>query len=374
MSTQRNLPTNNVHINDPAVLIANIPGILGFYPENSIIILALEHSTGATYNLGPVLRADSRDPAAVHSLLETMSTPFGPLDTDLLFAVIVDDDEQVIDHVSEQLFGHILIHRIPVQACWTLPVIQTGQPYRIAIGPDRDITAEHKSWASGVVAPVADAASMRSWHDAGLLPEVNRATAMNTFRRGNPHLPSQEADLIATTMLTEYSGFDPDRNHEDGHILRTEVEYLTQQVLAEEHGHHEQMVDNYLTCIDVLTQGATVMANSWSRDILVADVVEDAEYFAPFLEALARSFGGEIRANALCLYAIAVAKLGLGQLAHLALVASHLDQRRHRLTVFMLEWCMHGNLAGSIDSVASCAQTMLDQHAAGCEDQPEEDD
>lgn len=45
----------------PAHLIAEIPGILGFHPANSVVFMLLKREDSNTFSLGPVLRMDVGD-------------------------------------------------------------------------------------------------------------------------------------------------------------------------------------------------------------------------------------------------------------------------------------------------------------------------
>lgn len=57
-------------ISSPATLLAEIPATLGFYPENSIILLCLGENDGTgRYPLGPDIRADITDAAALCAAL-----------------------------------------------------------------------------------------------------------------------------------------------------------------------------------------------------------------------------------------------------------------------------------------------------------------
>lgn len=68
----KNHPGNRHADNVPGYLLANIPAVLGFYPQESLVLAGLEHREGHTYHLGPVLRADYPVPGekAVRALAE----------------------------------------------------------------------------------------------------------------------------------------------------------------------------------------------------------------------------------------------------------------------------------------------------------------
>lgn len=89
-------------MNDPGVLFANVPGILGFYPEVSVIVLCLDlvEETTSRYRLGQVVRVDVEDIAHLMIASEIAS--------DLLLALVVSQESPAAEHITKVV--EVLIH------------------------------------------------------------------------------------------------------------------------------------------------------------------------------------------------------------------------------------------------------------------------
>ncbi|WP_161781242.1 DUF4192 family protein [Corynebacterium atypicum] len=111
-------------ITTPGQLIANVPGLLGFYPTDSLILMAF--ATGpTTLTLGPMLRADLEamtSVAAAHCAL-------GSLDADgrVIIGVIVQDGRpELVDAATDALFEATRAYQYPVLGVWWVPEIAAG--------------------------------------------------------------------------------------------------------------------------------------------------------------------------------------------------------------------------------------------------------
>ena len=128
----------------PGQLIANIPGILGFYPTNCVVVVTLcttlNDETSCAINphevalIGPVLRADFD---RVGDLDRAVAALDAQASITSLFAVIITDDPDSGEALQAQelLFcaagadGTAL-----VDACWHVSEIATGAAYRLLFG------------------------------------------------------------------------------------------------------------------------------------------------------------------------------------------------------------------------------------------------
>lgn len=175
----------------PGDLIANIPGILGFFPTESIVFAAMFQDGQSTrYNLGPVVRID------VHELdlLPEVGAALQSVEADLIFAFVISEKvtSTAIEKTVDKLFTTAEAGIIDITACWLTAGIYSGENYQLAFGPQpEDLTttcSTMSQWEHGRVAPVTQAVATRNLLEHGQLPEANRRDAYAAFDRGSPIL------------------------------------------------------------------------------------------------------------------------------------------------------------------------------------------
>ena len=102
------VPTSTT-ASSPSTLIAEIPGILGFYPENSVIFCTLiSTESRSTHRLGPVMRMDCGD---TESLAE-IAAYTAQASPDMTFVVLVTESP---DHAFIQAIAEGNHHPTPTQ-------------------------------------------------------------------------------------------------------------------------------------------------------------------------------------------------------------------------------------------------------------------
>ena len=88
-------------------ILANIPGILGFYPQDSLVISFFERNSDTPgLHLGPLVRLDLDD--AVETLIDNQakfSALSDRLDTDAIIAYVVSEDLSAADDLAEFLLS-----------------------------------------------------------------------------------------------------------------------------------------------------------------------------------------------------------------------------------------------------------------------------
>ena len=88
-------------------ILANIPGILGFYPQNSLVIAFFERNSDTPgLHLGPLARLDLDD--AVETLVnnqQQFTALSGSLDTDAIIAYAVSSDPSAADDLANFLLS-----------------------------------------------------------------------------------------------------------------------------------------------------------------------------------------------------------------------------------------------------------------------------
>ena len=124
----------------PADMFANLPGILGFYPEKSIVLAGFHRSESTQqpgkYVLGPLFRTDSNRTDAIADILRNLT-----MSTDLIFGFIIDNgiysDSNSAPCAQDYVRSLCAIardHDAPLAAVWATPSLYTGEPYRRVFG------------------------------------------------------------------------------------------------------------------------------------------------------------------------------------------------------------------------------------------------
>lgn len=294
----------------PADILANLPGILGFYPRESIVFATFDQTgTAHRFQLGPVLRIDLADHP---DLIPEVGASLAAVDPDLVFAfVITERGSETADEVAHHLWEQAEEGVVDIQACWFVPQILTGEEFQLAFGPSPEQLShavQHPgSWEHGQVSPVAEAPAMRPLLRTGDLPQLSRAEAYDYFNRFNPSFEAGEIAALES-FAARYAA-----------ELTTRIEQEADQGRGTVLGGIVADFGNLLTEVEVTDlDGAALMADDealvtvavYLSDSLLRDAVLDRALQTPAAAmtvalAVGRTFNGNARANALCLYAVA---------------------------------------------------------------------
>lgn len=329
----------------PGDLIAALPGILGFYPQESVVLVGLDHhSDPRCATLGPVMRADLTHAVELCDALTGL-----PDVADLaVYAVIVSriPDSELVRDATEALFdaensrGFML-----VDACWHVSEIATGTPYDIVFGPapcapGEEPLADH--WVRGTVASVMSSPAMKALLDNGVLPELSRE---DTFRYFDPLPPEDDADAENREALARVA-FSRGVELQD-RIMRGDRGALAAAAEAclVVHGAPERPLlapwdeacgHDLLGEEEDRLAVATMLARSRLRDRLISDALTSPLPAAHMMIAVAKTFGGVIRANALCVWAIIAVDRGLVSWAVAALTAAQIEVPGHSFSEVLI--------------------------------------
>ncbi len=152
-------------------ILANIPGILGFYPQNSLVIAFFERNDDTPgLHLGPLARLDLDD--AVETLIDNQAqfTALSDRDNaDAIIAYAVSSDPSAADDLAEFLLSED--SPLPtVLAIIQVPEITSGTGWW-TIYQQLSLSAPR----SGVVSEVASSAALQQMIlDTGQLPALSR--------------------------------------------------------------------------------------------------------------------------------------------------------------------------------------------------------
>ncbi len=366
-------------LQSPGQLLANLPGILGFYPHDSVVFVAFHQgATAQRFTLGPVLRIDLDD----LPLLADVGAALAETNCDLVFAFVISQrGEDEVETVVTRLFEGAVSGTVDVQACWATRGILTGESYRLAFGPasteEQDDAREAGDWGSGVVAPVAQAQAMTPLLEQGELPELTRQEAFDHFVRFNPQLPADDADQLAgfahryaADLVDVIRGERPPSiiGSAPGHpreVLQAVIDDLALLLdeVAEARSEGGRPAEELLGDEESLLTVAVLLSDSLLRDAILADVLERPGAAAAVFLAVSRTFGGMIRANALAYYALAAVRMKLSMRAVPALTAALQEVPGHALSALVLQSCRAGAFEEVLDAADRGSLLVRERYA-----------
>lgn len=339
-------------LTSPGQLAANLPGILGFYPHDSVIFAAFDPAGPAhRFRLGPVIRLDIDDMRHLPDIARTLDES----GAELVFAFVITDraEEQVVD-IVDTLLTMVRTGIMDIHACWHTREILTGEPVQLAFGPVPEPGGEDWSevWLDDVVAPVAQAQSMGVLLDNGLLPDLNREETFEQFARFNPCFSPAECDQLSE-FAHRYSHelLEALEKGEEGTWgsfagLAGDIALLLTEIEEQDLSVTDLMADEE----SLLTMG-TMLGTATLRDIVVEDVLRCPSPAADLLLAAARTFDGPVRFNALALHALCALELKLSMRAIPALSAVLVEDPAHSLTRLLLDACRAGAFDPLLEAV-----------------------
>ncbi|MCQ9351901.1 DUF4192 domain-containing protein [Corynebacterium sp. 153RC1] len=299
----------------PAVLLAEIPATLGFYPENSVVFCTLSHAESGALRLGVVMRMDCGD---TKSLAE-IAAHTAQTSPDVVFAIIVADS---LDHAFMQAVADAGIQNLEV--IWHLTCIAEDEPYKAVWTAERR-HAYTSEFLEGTVAPIHQAASTQA-----------------TLTNGGVIAVSRDELLRALT-------FDEDRR-EDGAGTYVLAEDLLAAAPSQQH--------LVLALREALRLGrnadpqglvvAALLDGVGTRDLVLGELIDQPEQAVTVLEDLVPQLeDNQLRAGVLSLLACVL--LVLGRRSHASLVIQAAEQACPEYSLVQL--LMRARLDGLFDMV-----------------------
>lgn len=290
---------------DPGVILAEIPGALGFYPTESFIIAGLEITdTGVT--ISPVMRADL-DIDRLEATAARMVNHLGV--TDYIVIICATD-------TSPDLFVDMPIFKLDPLGVFTVETLETDAPYALQYTNTPSLL---QHWAAGRVAPVHRTQTMRLALQRGDVLALTRDEAVAKFAYDPDSVPpitlgsvTRTADSLIADLETQPAG---------EKLNRTYRKYSNEWRAAD----NEDLL--------AYTLAACNKRHPKLRDLFMADVCDDPANYRDALLTAARITTGGDRANALCIYSLITNDSD----AMLALEAAHEADSEHSLTNLFLK-------------------------------------
>lgn len=351
---------SNTAITNPGNFIASIPGVLGYYPQESVIIVTAYAEPGNPYALyGPVFRVDLSLAHHLQRELDSVAPEEG-LDAVGHFAILVTriPNSGTARAAVETILklqdseGHPL-----VDACWHTSEIANFTPYNLVFGPP--ITELVKagvpdSWVAGTVGSVLTQPTMQPLIAQGALPELDRADTRAYF---DPIRGQGEATNAESTALAQRGSHLAARITTHPNEVRLQMERACEILQAVKplplvgQTTYKSLEDVFGSA-DNAALIAAALTRSKLRDCLFNVALEHPLSTATAMLTLARTYPGVIRANALSLWAVIAVKLQLPNWATAALECAEDAMPNHSLSCILRQLLRAGQHASLLTTAS----------------------
>ena len=118
----------------PAQTLANIPGVLGYYPHQSIIFVTFRHHRDDTHSrwaLGPTLRIDIDSLDALPEVGEVLTAEHADVVLAFIIGRFPTQDGTTLDEITTTLAQAADTHIVPIDACWHATTITNNGTYQL---------------------------------------------------------------------------------------------------------------------------------------------------------------------------------------------------------------------------------------------------
>lgn len=384
--TNANRPTNST-THGPGELIACIPGALGFYPQESLVLVGMEADgpDSTTYTLGPIVRADLGNEEQLYHAMRALELA----DQDVHLAIIITripnsrlalEAAYFLEHTGKDSSPGIA-------ACWHVSEVASGTPYTLlfdasgatvtqatsgTLDPHSPVASAPAEYFSGTVPSVVGAPTMRGLIEHGMLPELHREELALHFEsdvREETRRCEQlyDAAYALGRRLTRHRFTHPElllESIERGCTLlnpnRSESAPRRADFPAGTGAKHI-LLDDCFADDEEIQLLAALLSRSHLRDSLIVDIVESPETSANLLLLIARNFTGLIRANALSLWALAAVECNLEPWAFAALRAAQDELPTHSLSAIQRQLMAIGQWEGMLDTAIEGCRLLWEE-------------
>ncbi|OIR42456.1 hypothetical protein BJP08_03895 [Corynebacterium sp. NML140438] len=356
----------------PSDIIAALPGVLGFYPQESVVVLGIlpDSQDAGGLQLGPVVRVDL---ARLDALVENLKTDTSQylLGDDVLayLGIIVSriPDSDLVIGATERL--HYLEEEtgFKIDLCWHVSEIAQGTPYTLLFGPSEVPDGEYTlsaSLISGSVASVISSPSMRPYVEQGILPELDRGDTFEYFEpidTESVHVAKEIQEKTRKNGLRLLKDLWESSIQEQGkssaQLAKHEIENTIDDLLRSPEscliGQRDvpppsEMSEPMRNALEGL---AALLTHALLRDTLIPAILKHPKRVAGPLLFLARHAEGTVRANALALWAIVAVRCELGSWAGVALQCALQEMPDHSLSDVLLQLLAIGQYEGLLHAV-----------------------
>lgn len=293
-----NISTPTQPIRTPGDILANIPGILGFFPSESVILISIQPSPRG-YSMGPVARLNLNDvPAALQEVMDAFHC--GNPESIFGFVLSQRQEEDLWD-ILHSLYRFQDRSGVGIDACWLAEELSTDTAYDLIFGhASEDGEGPLQNWMEGTIPAISTSHSMRACVNNGMLPELSRNDLVQRFKDHNPYFGKEEISAMERCCREIARQLRAGRGYQTSEPVQVVKRLIADVrfVLSEVESLEETLENEELLCA-----AAMWMSTTWTRDLVITELLSAPREAGDLLLAVARTFQGSIRYNALALYA-----------------------------------------------------------------------
>lgn len=323
----RSVPSSRaVSVTSPGELFANVPGLLGFYPQESVIFitLALRDGSSQMAESGPIIRMDLDELHAlpeVHDIVRSATI-------DYVIALIISErcheDASYLQKITDFLLSDSHQGIVPIQWIWHTSAIFNGNSFHLVYDRDQDDNPEVASWHTGKIPSITAAPATQDMVARGELPELNRQDCLDYFS------PVAADEIKDSTPVFHAAAAFICRAETKPEVVTAELAEITEICQKIESGELVEPTSDHHHKI------AVVLSRTALRDLFLNVFCAHPEAGKQLSLAAARNYQGIIRNNALCVYAMCNLATDRTVRTFHALVTSQQHDPDHRLTSLLL--------------------------------------
>lgn len=342
----------------PGSLIANVPGVLGFFPQNCVVITTVRVIDFPTRKaeLGPVLRIGFDSLEHFHDMINSISE----FDYTIMVAYLVFNstepaDPRQVEHAKELLSDSRFFDTNEIYACYEVQTLLQGEPLQYLFG----FREPKNTWSNPKVGNIACSPASRNLLEHGMLPALEREELLNKFLTPNAYLDEDAEDEL--DQASNSRGFEL-----FGEIFSNESTYsealeYPKSILRGLIGRKAESITE-MVCQDVkfLEEFAMWCTMRRHRDAISTLIPDFSPELRGVMLAVAMSTSGETRANALCIYALAATHEGIPSLVNFALQVVHSEMPEHRLGDLLRVAYQVGQIQETTEQAIEAAKAHLD--------------
>ena len=334
----------------PAQTLANIPGVLGYYPHQSIIFVTFRHHRDDTHSrwaLGPTLRIDIDSLDALPEVGEVLTAEHADVVLAFVIGRFPTQDGTTLDEITTTLAQAADTHIVPIDACWHATTITNNGTYQLRFEQTPSLTDRGlptAGWRHGRIADIPTAQATQQLLADGDLPELTRDDCFTAFDKAatDPTTWRDRASNVANlaAQLAVDAQCCPSQFQAWFTTLETELIRL-EQPLSTPPGPGADIID---TC-------AAMLSITRIRDAAINLLLDHDRAARTLALEVARHFDAPIRTEALCVFALcALGRHNTPKVLH-ALMVARAEQPNHTLTRYLLLAYQHELTENLIEKV-----------------------
>lgn len=345
----------------PSSLIANVPGILGFFPNNCVVITTVHIADYAKQRaeLGPVLRIGLDSLEHFHDMMDSIeSFEYSIMVGYLVLNSETSADESQVKQAKDLLADQRFFRSTEIYACYQVTTLLQGEPMQFLCGEGMP----NKSWLHPTVGNIAASPASRSLLDHGMLPALAREELLAKFLKPNPyHQDEASLDELDGACYSRGMALFGELVEDDDYSYAEALEY-PKSILRGIMGRQvESITDMVCKELEFIEEFGLWCSMKRHRDALSTLIPDFAPELRGVLMAVAMSTTGEIRANALCIYALAASYEGIPSLVNFALQVVHSEMPEHRLGDLLRMAYQVGHMQETTEQAIETAKAYLEQ-------------